>query len=54
VLRDAAMPAVLIEAGFLSHPVEGHKIGTPAYRRQLASAIVEGLTAYRRIVKRGL
>jgi N-acetylmuramoyl-L-alanine amidase len=54
VLRDAAMPAVLIEAGFLSHPVEGRKIASPAYRRQLASAIVDGLDAYRRGVQRGL
>src|SRR5258705_10751 len=26
VLRDATMPAVLIEGGFLSHPVEGRNI----------------------------
>jgi|SRR5581483_5827120 len=54
VLRDALMPAVLIEAGFLSHPVEGRKISSPAYRRQLASAIVEGLAAYKKVVERGL
>ncbi len=54
VLRDAAMPAVLVEAGFLSHPVEGRKISTPTYRRQLAAAIVDGLDAYRRGVQRGL
>jgi N-acetylmuramoyl-L-alanine amidase len=54
VLREATMPAVLIEAGFLSHPSEGRKIGLPAYRRQLASAIVEGLEAYKRVLERGL
>jgi N-acetylmuramoyl-L-alanine amidase len=54
VLRDAAMPAVLVEAGFLSHPVEGRKISTPTYRRQLAAAIVDGLDAYRRGLQRGL
>jgi N-acetylmuramoyl-L-alanine amidase len=53
VLRDAVMPAVLIEAGFLSHPVEGQKISSPAYRRQLASAIVEGVAAYKRTMERG-
>lgn len=54
VLRDAVMPAVLIEAGFLSNPAEGHKIASPAYRRQLAGAIVEGLSAYRSAMERGL
>ncbi len=54
VLRDAVMPAVLIEAGFLSHPMEGQRICSPGYRRQLANAIVNGLEAYRRGVQRGL
>ena len=51
VLRDAAMPAILIESGFMSHPVEGRKIFTSAYRRQIARAIVDGLLAYKRTVE---
>jgi N-acetylmuramoyl-L-alanine amidase len=54
VLRDAVMPAVLIEAGFLTHPVEARKIATPGYRRQLASAIVEGLASYKSLMERHL
>jgi len=46
------MPAVLIEAGFMSHPVEGRKILTAAYRQQIARAIVEGLLAYKKAVER--
>ncbi len=53
VLRDAVMPAVLIEAGFMSHPVEGRKILTSAYRQQIARAIVKGLLAYKQAVERG-
>ena len=53
VLRDAVMPAVLIEAGFLSHPVEGRQILSAAYRRKIALAIVEGLLAYKRAVEQG-
>jgi N-acetylmuramoyl-L-alanine amidase len=52
VLRDAVMPAVLIEAGFMSHPVEGRKIFTAAYRQKMARAIVEGLLAYKRAVEK--
>jgi N-acetylmuramoyl-L-alanine amidase len=52
VLRDAEMPAILVEAGFMSHPVEGSKIFTPAYRRQLARAIVDGIMTYKRAVER--
>jgi len=52
VLRDATMPAVLIEAGFMSHPTEGGKIFTAAYRQQIARAIVEGLLAYKKAADR--
>jgi N-acetylmuramoyl-L-alanine amidase len=52
VLREAAMPAVLVEAGFLSHPGEGKKIGTAAYRKQIASAIADAVLAYRKSVER--
>jgi N-acetylmuramoyl-L-alanine amidase len=52
VLRDAAMPATLIEAGFMSHPAEGKKIFGVAYRRQMAKAIADGIASYQRIVER--
>jgi len=51
VLRDATMPAVLVEAGFMSNPSEAHKIFTAAYRQKIARAIVEGLLAYKRVVE---
>ena len=51
VLRSAEMPAVLIEAGFMSHPAEAKKIYDPAFRRQLAQAIVNGVIAYKRMVE---
>jgi N-acetylmuramoyl-L-alanine amidase len=35
----------------MSHPAEGKKIFDPAYRRQMAQAIVEGILSYRRILK---
>jgi N-acetylmuramoyl-L-alanine amidase len=51
VLREATMPAILIEGGFLSHPSEQKRILDPAYRRQMARAIVDGILAYKKIVK---
>lgn len=51
VLRDATMPAVLIEAGFMSNPSEGRKIFDGGYRRQIAKAIVDGISAYRKGVE---
>jgi N-acetylmuramoyl-L-alanine amidase len=53
VLRDAVMPAVLVEAGFMSHPAEGRRIFSAAYRQKLARAIVEGMLAYKRAVEQG-
>jgi N-acetylmuramoyl-L-alanine amidase len=49
VLRDAAMPAILIEGGFMTHPPEAKKIYDPAYRQQMAAAIVKGILAYQRL-----
>jgi N-acetylmuramoyl-L-alanine amidase len=51
VLRDASVPAVLIEAGFMSHPEEGKRIFDVGYRKQLGEAIVNGLLAYKRAVE---
>ena len=52
VLRDARMPAVLIEGGFMSNPSEGRKIYDATYRRQMAQAIVDGIVAYQRVMER--
>ena len=52
VLREASMPAVLIEGGFMSHPTEGPKIFTSAYRKQMARAILDGVMAYKTTVER--
>lgn len=47
VLRGAAMPAVLVEAGFMSHPSEGKRIFSPGYRQEIAKAVVSGILAYK-------
>jgi N-acetylmuramoyl-L-alanine amidase len=49
VLRDARMPAILIEGGYMTHPVEGKKIYSSAYRRQMAEAMVKGILAYQKL-----
>lgn len=46
VLRPVECPAVLVEAGFLSNPAEARKIGTAAYRQEIAEAIGEGIGHY--------
>jgi N-acetylmuramoyl-L-alanine amidase len=49
VLRDATMPAILVEGGYMTHPFEGRNIFTDAYRHQLAQAIVKGVLAYQKL-----
>jgi N-acetylmuramoyl-L-alanine amidase len=46
VLRNIRIPALLLEAGFLSDQTEGQKIATAAYRQQLGAAIAQGVQAY--------
>ena len=49
VLRDAAMPAILIEGGYMTHPGEGKRIFDAAYRKQMAAAMVKGILAYQKL-----
>jgi N-acetylmuramoyl-L-alanine amidase len=51
VLRDAEMPALLIEGGYMSNPAESKRIYDPAYRRQMAQAMVNGILAYKQQVE---
>ena len=52
VLKDAEMPAVLIEAGFMTNPSDARRIYDGPTRRQLAQAIVDGVVTYKKIVER--
>lgn len=51
ILRDASMPAILIEGGFMSNPTEARRIFDAGYRQRMASAIVSGIKAYQREVE---
>jgi N-acetylmuramoyl-L-alanine amidase len=50
VLRDATMPAILIEGGYMTHPIESKKIYDSDYRREMAAAIVKGIMAYQKVI----
>jgi N-acetylmuramoyl-L-alanine amidase len=49
VLRDAQMPAILIEGGYMTNPAEAKKIYDAAWRRQMAAAIVRGILNYQKL-----
>jgi len=51
VLRDATMPAILIEGGYMTNPNEGKRIFDSGYRRLMARAIVQGILAYQRFIQ---
>jgi N-acetylmuramoyl-L-alanine amidase len=48
VLRYASCPAILVEAGFLTSPSEEQRILRGEYRETLATAIADGILAYRK------
>jgi N-acetylmuramoyl-L-alanine amidase len=47
VLMGAAMPAVLVELGFLSNPDEEAKLNTPTHRAALVDALVRAIERFR-------
>lgn len=46
VLKSPSIPSMLVETAFISNPEEEARLQTPAYRKQVARAIFEGLRAY--------
>jgi len=48
VLRGAAMPAVLLEVGFITNPEEARLLATPAYQQRIANAMAQGISNYLR------
>lgn len=46
ILNQSGLTAVLVEAGFLSHPEEARLLGTPVYQDRLARAIANGIRGY--------
>lgn len=46
VLIGTKVPAILIETGFVSNPVEGRKLATSAYQHKIATAIAEGVDKF--------
>jgi N-acetylmuramoyl-L-alanine amidase len=47
VLKKNQYPAVLVECGYLSNPLEGRRCSNGAYREQLATAISRGIIIQR-------
>lgn len=46
VLVGAYMPCVLVETSFLSHPVEGRRLASPAYQADVVEGLYLGLADY--------
>jgi len=46
VIRETKMPAILIEAGFMTHPEELHRLKDINYRDKIARGIAEGIDSF--------
>lgn len=51
VLRNLTMPAILVEGGFLSSPMDAKALRSTTYRAALAKAIAEGVLRYKMLVE---
>ena len=49
VIKEAQMPAVLVECGFLSNPTSEKIIGNDRYLNQIAKGIAHSIVNYRRV-----
>jgi N-acetylmuramoyl-L-alanine amidase len=52
VLIGAEMPAILVETGFMTNPVERKRLQNPKYLETLADGIVAGVERYMKSLSR--
>ena len=52
VLKTTTMPAILVEAGFLTDPQEARQLASKKHLVRIAQAVHSGIEAYRRLVER--
>lgn len=46
VIRDARVPALLVELGFVNHPREGRRLADKGYQERLAEALAKGVGGF--------
>ncbi len=46
VLVGAQMPSVLVEVGYISHPIEGRRLYNKKYQQKIALGIANGIDSY--------
>lgn len=46
VVRNAQMPSVLVEVGYMSNPTEERMIKTPEYQQKVAASIAKGVNTF--------
>jgi N-acetylmuramoyl-L-alanine amidase len=54
VVRHTRAPAVLVEGGFISNPLENQLLRNDEYKQRMANAIAEGIVNYERTVRQSL
>ena len=50
VIANTQSPAVLVELGFITHPVEGPRLALESYQDELANSLYKGLTKFKETV----
>lgn len=46
VLKQADIPSLLIETGYITNPTDARNLNSSSYQKQFASAVVSGITSY--------
>lgn len=51
VLMGVAMPAVLVEVGFISNPLEGERLSSGYIQEKTARALLKGILSFQRLLR---
>ena len=46
VIKNAECPAILVEIGFVTHPIEAQMLKNPNYLERVSYGVASGVTAY--------